>query len=99
MITRSECLQSPHCIQDYYLQFANNGIRASVAIYFPLEELRASTSEGYFRDINLSRWRSCARYIRPWLNVEQLKESGDFYSEVFAVNLCKAVACSLIQNS
>ena len=97
MITRSDYLQSPHLHLEYYLQFANNGIRASVAIFFPLEELRSSCV--YFRDINLHRWRSCAQYIRPWLNVEQLKETGDFYSELFAVNLCKAVARSLIQNS
>jgi hypothetical protein len=98
MITRSDYLQSPSLRQDYYLQFANKGIRASVAIYFPLEELKDSTSDVYFSDINLKRWRSCARYIRPWLNAELLKEAGDVYSEIFAVNLCKIVAQSLIQN-
>ena len=97
MITRSDNLQSPSLRQDYYLQFANKGIRASVAIYFSVEELKASTGE-YFNDIELRRWRSCARYIRPWLNVELLKEAGDVYSEIFAVNLCKVVASSFIQN-
>lgn len=97
MINRSDYLQSPHLLQDYYMQFANKGILASVAIYFPIEELKASTGE-YFSDINLRRWISCARYISPWLNVELLKEAGEFYSEIFAVNLCKVVANSFIQN-
>jgi hypothetical protein len=96
MITRSDYFETPQLRQDYYMQFANKGILASVAIYFPIEELRASTSDVYFNDINLRRWRSCARYIRPWLNVELLKESGEVYSEIFAVNLCKVVARSFI---
>ena len=97
MITRSAYLLSPHLLRDYYMQFANKGILASVAIYFPVEELKASTGE-YFNDIDLRRWRSCARYIHPWLNLELLKEAGEFYSEIFAVNLCKVVANSFIQN-
>jgi hypothetical protein len=93
MITRTTFLRS-----DYYLQFANNGIRASVAILFSPEELKTSTDR-YFNDIDRSRWLNCARYIYPWLNFDLLKEAGECYSEIFAVTLCKVVAQSLIQNS
>lgn len=95
MITRSDYLQSPSLRQDYYLQFANKGIRAAVALYFSVEELKGST-DAYFYDIDFRRWKSCSRYICPWLNVELLKESGEVYSEIFAVNLCKVVARSFI---
>jgi hypothetical protein len=93
MITRTTFLRS-----DYYLQFANNGIRASVAILFCPEELNTSTDR-YFNDIDRSRWLNCGRYIYPWLNFDLLRESGVFCSEQFVVNLCKVVAQSLIQNS
>lgn len=92
MITRTTFLKS-----NYYLQFANNGIRAAVAMYFSPEELKES-SDRFFNDIDRNRWLNCGRYIYPWLNFDLLKESGVFYSEHFAVSLCKVVAQSLIQN-
>lgn len=96
MITRKQYLFRPAILHHaYFMQFANRGILASVALYFTNEELRASIDE-HFNDISPDRWDSCSRYISTWIDRDKLKEAGDFYSPSFGVCLSKAVARHLI---
>mgnify|MGYP006267011323 CR=1 FL=1 len=79
----------------FYLQFVNNGIKCSLAIYFPLEQLRES-NDNDFNDLSQKKWESLARYVSTWIDMKQLESFGLTYTNSFGISLCKSLARSLI---
>lgn len=99
MITRSEYLLNPSILHhNYHLQFANAGIRASVALYFPIEVL-ANSKDEHFHDIPHTLWESVARWIQTWIDQDLMRQAGQIRTYPFYVCICKAVARDLLSRN
>jgi hypothetical protein len=99
MITRREYLLIPrHLHHNYHLQFANAGIRASVALFFPIEVL-ANSKDEYFQDIHHTLWHNAANWIQTWIDQDLLKQAGQIRNYPFLVCVCKAVARDLLSRN
>ena len=99
MITREEYLHNPRTLHhNYHLQFANAGIRASVALFLPIEIL-ANSKEEYFQDIHHTIWHNVARWIETWIDNDLMKQAGQIRNYPFNVCICKAVARDLLSRN